>query len=262
MKLAANLSLLYPDLSLPERMARAAQDGFTGVEILFPYDVKAALLAEQLHSHGLELALINTPLGPDGEKGMACLPGKEAQFLADLERALDVCQATACRSLHVMAGVPPAEADQQACRATLISNLRKATAMAGRRGVTLTLEALNRNDMPGYFYYLPTQVADIISAVQSPAVRLQFDFYHCQREHLDLVPTLHDALPLIHHVQFANPIQRREPNLADHAVRTALLSLQSSGYQGWLGCEYHPQGDTSIGLAWRETYDALLEGGS
>src|SRR5690606_6657546 len=62
MKLAANLSLLYPGLSLARRMSRAAHDGFAGIEILFPYDISPGLLAELLQAHGLELALINTPL--------------------------------------------------------------------------------------------------------------------------------------------------------------------------------------------------------
>lgn len=258
MKLAANLSLLYPGLDLPERMARAASDGFRAVEILFPYDLDASMLGAQLQKHGLELVLINTPLSASGEKGLASLPGRESEFMAGLMRALDVCQATGCRSIHVMAGMPPGSSTPEACRETLINNLRKAAAMASQQGVTLLLEALNRADMPGYFYYLPEQVADIINTVGAPAVRLQFDFYHCQREGLGLDLTLRRNLALVRHVQFANPSQRREPDLSDPQVQAALLTLQSSDYRGWLGCEYHPQGDTSTGLAWRSAYHALL----
>ncbi|MCC2595814.1 TIM barrel protein [Pusillimonas sp. MFBS29] len=259
MKLAANLTLLYPGLTLPERIRSAAQDGFTGVEILFPYDMPAKELARHLQAHQLKLALINTPPGANGEKGLACLPGAETQFLVGLKQALDVCQVTACRNIHVMAGMPPADAHPSVCRSTLISNLRKAAALASSAGITLTLEALNRDDMPGYFYYLPAQVADIIAEVGSPTIRLQLDFYHCQREHLDLNQELCNALPLIHHVQFASVVQRREPDLTDPAVCAALRSLQSAGYQGWVGCEYHPEADTSTGLAWRKSYQALLE---
>src|SRR5690606_21944105 len=125
-------------------------------------------------------------------------------------------------------------------------------------GVTLTLEALNRQDMPGYFYHLPEQAVDVIAAVDHPSVRLQFDFYHCQREGLDLARSLRKALPLVHHVQFAHPARRQEPDLSDPAVREALMILQASGYAGWVGCEYHPEGDTSAGLGWRAAFDALL----
>lgn len=258
MRLDANLSMLYPGLTLESRMVRAAHDGFRAVEILFPYDLGPAALAAQLSRHGLELVLINTPLGAHQEKGVACLPGHEAEFRQGLEHALEVCRHTGCRSIHVMAGSPPRGASIAACRATLVDNLRHALCIAAPAGVTLTLEALNRQDVPGYLYYLPAQVMDVIDAVGHDGVRLQYDFYHCQREGLDLVHTLRDVLTYVHHVQFASTPHRHEPDLCDPAVRDALLLLRASGYAGWIGCEYNPKDDTSVGLAWRAAYDALV----
>lgn len=259
MKLAANLSLLYPGLPLAQRMAAAARDGFAGAEILFPYDLAPRELATMLRDHRLELVLVNTPVGSAGEKGLACLPGREDDFSYALQRALQVCEATECRMIHVMAGVPPAGAVPSACRATLISNLRKAAKLAQQAGVTLTLEALNRADLPGYFYYRPDQVADIINTVGHDAVGLQFDLYHTQREGLDLGTTLDDVLPLVRHVQFANPQGRHEPDPATPAVAGALRKLANHGYAGWVGCEYIPKGDTSANLIWRHAYHAILD---
>ena len=254
MKLAANLSLLYPGLPLAQRIALAADDGFAGAEILFPYDIAPRELAGLLRARNLDLVLVNTPPGPHGEKGLACLPGRQADFDAALARAIEVCRATGCRAIHVMAGQPPQEAEREACRRTLVENLRRAAALAAADGIVLTLEALNRHDMPGYFYYLPEQAADIIAQVAHPGVRLQFDFYHSQREGLDLDRALRDALPLVHHVQFAHPQGRHEPDPADPAVAQALRTLARSGYHGWIGCEYLPRGDTRAGLGWREAY--------
>src|SRR5690606_15428121 len=194
------------------------------------YDLDPALLARQLQEHGLHLVLINTPPGPQKEKGLAALPGREEAFMAGLEQALAVCRATACPSIHVMAGTPGVRDSRDDCRHTLVGNLRKAAALAEAHGITLLLEALNRQDMPGYFYYLPEQAADIISEVGSAALLLQFDFYHCQRERLNLDQALRASLPLIHHVQFASPRQRHEPDLDDAEVQAALLALQASGY--------------------------------
>ncbi|NYT75721.1 TIM barrel protein [Alcaligenaceae bacterium] len=259
MKLAANLSLLYPNLPISSRMACAVRDGFTGVEILFPYDIEVDELAYQLRKKRLTLALINTPLGPKGEKGLACLPGREAEFMRALRRALAVCEATGCRSLHVMAGMVEPDINRTQARRTLIHNLRLAATLATEFDVTLTLEALNRHDMPGYFYYLPEQAADIIQAVDHPSVRLQFDFYHSQCEGLDLPAELGKLLPLVHHVQFASPLGRHEPDLSDPHVRSALSLLAGSGYDGWIGCEYTPIIDAQTGLAWRDDYYALLD---
>lgn len=254
MKLAANLSLLYPDLPLAQRIQEAARDGFTGAEILSPYDHDARELGDLLHAHGLSLVLVNTPPGPQGEKGLACLPGREADFEAALARALAVCRATGCRAVHVMAGHPPEGTERAACQATLVANLKRAAPLAAHDGVTLTLEALNRHDMPGYFYYRPEQAAQVIAQVGHASVRLQFDFYHCQREGLELDRVLRDALPLVHHVQFAHPQGRHEPDPTDPAVAQALRTLVESGYDGWIGCEYRPRADTRAGLAWRDAY--------
>src|SRR5690606_11196760 len=251
MKLAANLSLLYPGLDLETRMVRAVGDGFGAVEILFPYDLGPGELAILLRKHGLELVLINTPLGQHAQKGLACIPGHEAEFMQGLTRALGICQATGCRSIHVMAGIPDHDANYDTCRQTLLANLRWAADQAASQGVTLTLEALNRHDMPGYFYHLPAQPADIIATVAHAHVRLQLDCYHCQRDILYLDLAVRKALALVHHVQLANPVQRREPDLHAPAVRTALTTLERSGYQGWIGCGYIPQGDVRAGLSWR-----------
>ncbi|MCD0505165.1 hydroxypyruvate isomerase family protein [Bordetella petrii] len=259
MKLAANLSLLYPGLPLAQRMAAAARDGFAGAEILFPYDLAPAELAAMLRDHGLELVLVNTPPGAAGEKGLACLPGREADFGAALQRALQVCDATGCRMIHTMAGVPPAGTVPSASRATLIGNLRSAARPAQQAGVTLTLEALNRADVPGYFYHRPDQAADIINTVGHDTIGLQFDLYHTQRENLDLHAALQSVLPLVRHVQFACADGRHEPDPADPAVAGALRTLANHGYAGWVGCEYIPRGDTSTGLAWRQAYQAVLD---
>lgn len=237
-------------------MARAARDGFDGVEILFPYDQAPTHLAHLLRVHRLELVLINTPPGVTGENGLACLPGREADFAQAMQRALAVCGATGCRAIHAMAGTPPAETDPVACRATLIDNLRQAAKLAGQEGVTLTLEALNHYDIPGYFYSLPDQVVQVIQAVDHPTVRLQFDFYHSQREGLNLDNTLRRLLPWVHHVQFAHAQGRHEPDPAEPAVVAALRTLAAAGYTGWIGCEYRPRGDTTAGLGWREAYQA------
>lgn len=260
MKLSANLSLLYPGLPLAERIAAAARDGFAGVEIQFPYDLARAELAGLLAAHGLPLVLVNTPPGAAGEAGLAALPGREAECRAALAQALAVCDATGCPSLHVMAGRPPADADPVAVRATLLANLAAAAPLARAQGVTLTLEPLNRHDMPGYAYHQPAEVIALLAELDDPAVRLQFDFYHVQREALDLPAELTHALPWVHHVQLAGVHGRHEPDLTDPAVTTGLHLLHAHGYTGWVGAEYKPLGDTAEGLArWMPAYDRLRD---
>ena len=53
---AANLSLLFADSPLLERFARAAQAGFSAVEVQFPYEAPAAQIRALLDENALRMA--------------------------------------------------------------------------------------------------------------------------------------------------------------------------------------------------------------
>ena len=79
--------------------------------------------------------LFNTPPGDfaAGERGLAGLPGREAEFRAGLERALDYAEALDCPQIHVMAGVRPDGGSREACLAVYKANLRIAARLSPRR---------------------------------------------------------------------------------------------------------------------------------
>jgi hydroxypyruvate isomerase len=250
MQLAANLSWLYPDLAWPDRFASAARDGFKAVEILMPYDSPADWYAQQLRAHDLELVLFNTPVadGP-GQRGWAAVAGAENEFRRAFDQARAVASATGCRRIHLMAG-NVAGLDAAACQATLRRNLELALALAAQDGLTLLLEALNRTDMPGYCYYLPSQVIEVLRHFQSPRLRMQFDYYHCVMEGLDARREVQQAAPWIGHVQIAGVPGRYEPDLAKDGLLDAVAALPALGYDGWIGCEYRPRTQAAAGLHW------------
>ena len=88
MELVANLSMLFTELPLLERLRAASAAGFTAVEIQFPYDVPAIALKDELQRCGLSLALINMPAGDlmQGGLGFACDPQQRVQFANALDR--------------------------------------------------------------------------------------------------------------------------------------------------------------------------------
>lgn len=91
MKIAANLSLLFTELPLIERILAARVAGFDGVEIQFPYEVPAIRLKDQLERAGLPLVLINLPAGDlmQGGPGLAAVPERQDAFDAALQEALN-----------------------------------------------------------------------------------------------------------------------------------------------------------------------------
>jgi hydroxypyruvate isomerase len=79
---AANLSTMFTELPFLARFGAAARCGFDAVELAFPYAFSKEELAGRLREHGLTLVAFNLPAGAweEGERGIACDPGRTAEF--------------------------------------------------------------------------------------------------------------------------------------------------------------------------------------
>lgn len=275
LRFAANLSFLYPEHAFLDRFAAAAADGFAGVEYLFPYPYAAADLAARLRDHALAQALFNAPAGDwaAGERGLACLPGRQAAFRAGFEQALAYAQALDCPRIHVMAGCCPPEAPPQQLRDTFLSNLDWAARQAAAHGRQVLIEPLNTHDVPGYFLTRQQQAHEIVQAVGAPNLRVQLDLYHCQIMEGEVAATIGRDLPTgrVGHVQIAGVPGRHEPDAGALNGPQALAELARAaaacGWSGWVGCEYHPRlgaapGGTRAGLGWLRQCQAAQAGGA
>lgn len=255
-RFAANLSLLFTEVPLPERFALARRAGFRAVEIQFPYDHPPAVLCARLEAEGLALVLINTPRGEgaDGAWGLACRPDRRAAFRDGLGRALDAAHALGCPRLHVMAGAVPAGLDPAAAWATFAANLDHAAEACAAAGVRPVIEPINRGDAPGYLLERPEEAAALIAAVGPARLGLLFDLYHAQVTGGDLCRRLSALLPLIAHVQVADVPGRHEPGTGEVNWTRVLGHLDAIGYCGWVGCEYRPRAGTGAGLGWMAAF--------
>ena len=259
LKFAANLSMLYAELDFLERFEAAAQDGFKAVEYLFPYAYPSHELAARLQAHGLQQVLFNAPPGnwDKGERGLACLPGREAEFERGIAQALEYAAALNCPRIHVMAGLMPADVERDALRPTYVANLRWAAAQAARQGVDVLIEPINTRDMPRFFLNRQDHAHELIAEIGAPNVKVQFDLYHCQIVEGDVAMKIRQYLPTGHvgHFQIAGVPGRHEPDVGELNYTYLFSVLEELNYAGWIGCEYRPArgmvtGATSAGLGW------------
>ncbi len=251
-RFAANLSLMYPEHEFLDRFGAAADDGFRAVEFLFPYEFEVAEVVRRLRRHDLTLALFNLPPGnwAAGERGLAALPGRETEFEAGIELALEYALATGCRRLHAMAGVMPAGVDIASMHAAYLSNLAAGARKLAQHGIELLIEPINRRDMPGYFLNTQAQALAVIDAAGEPNLRLQMDLYHCQIVEGDLSVKLESNLARIGHLQIASVPDRHEPDEGELNYPALFDRIDALGYRGFVGCEYRPRAGTSAGLGW------------
>lgn len=251
-KFAANLSLMFTEVAFLERFAAARAAGFEAVELLFPYAWPAEQIADRLERNGLRPVLHNLPPGDweAGERGMACDPARVGEFQDSVARALTYARALGVRQLHCLAGLLPAGVCAQHARATYVENLRYAAGQLHAHGLNLLIEPINTFDMPGYFLTGSAQAADIITDCGAGNVFLQYDMYHMQRMGENLAASIARLLPLIGHMQLADVPGRHEPGTGDIDYPSLFALIDQLGYDGWIGCEYHPLGQTVAGLGW------------
>jgi 2-dehydrotetronate isomerase len=260
-RFAANLSMMYAEHPFLERYAAAAADGFSAVEFLFPYEWPAATLAALLAEHRLEQVLFNAPPGDfsAGERGIACLPGRESEFHSGVERALDYAAALGCPRIHLMAGLVPSASSRAALRPTYLANLAWAARRADAAAVDVLIEPINTRDIPGYFLNRQDEAHAILAELDVPRLKVQMDLYHCQIVEGDVAMKLRKYLPggRVGHLQIAGVPERHEPDSGELDHDYLFEVIDALGYAGWIGCEYRPAAGTSAGLGWlRRARDA------
>ena len=255
-KFAANLTMMFSEWEFLDRFAAAADAGFQAVEFLFPYAYAPEDIRDRLEANGLTPALFNLPPGDwaAGERGLAALPWRGEAFRASLATALRYAEAIGVKRLHVMSG--NADRENAVHRQTFEEALGYACDAASPLGLDIVIEPINGRDMPGYFLNDFPFAIETIKKLNRHNLKLQYDIYHRQILHGDVLQSLEAAMPLIGHIQVASVPARNEPGsgeLNDHKVFHAIDAL---GYSGFIGCEYRPANGTLAGLRWLKTLDA------
>lgn len=248
--------MLYQEVDFLDRFRRAKESGFQGVEYLFPYQWPAEQLAELLGRYGLRQVLHNLPAGDwaAGERGIACIPGREEEFREGVSLAINYAKTLGCSQLNCLVGKTPDNAPADVIHSTLVGNLRFAAAKLQEAGITLLIEPLNSIDIPGFHLVHTHDAIALMDEVSQPNMRLQYDVYHMQIMEGNLTATMRQHVGRIGHIQIADLPGRNEPGTGEINFTNLFRSIDSMGYTGWIGCEYKPATTTEAGLGWLKPY--------
>jgi hydroxypyruvate isomerase len=257
-KFSANLTFLFTDLPLLERLGAAAKAGFKGVEYMSPYEEAKGDLATRLRDNGLTQVLFNLPAGNwgAGERGVAILPDRVDEFRRGVHQAIDYAGALGCGLVNCIIGLTPKDADAKALRKTLVDNLAYAAAELAKANIKLLIEPINTRDIPGFYLTRTDQALALIDEVGSDNLYVQYDIYHMQIMEGDLARTMEANMPRIAHIQLADNPGRNEPGTGEINYPFLFRHLDKIGYAGWIGCEYKPLTNTIAGLGWIKPYQS------
>jgi hydroxypyruvate isomerase len=259
MRFAANLSFLFQDLPLYDRIDAAAANGFRGVEYMAPYDYDIAELNSRLRANRLTQVNFNLPMGDfaKGERGFASDPARTEEFRRGVDDAVAVARELGCERVNCLVGIANPAIDPNAARETLVRNLRYAAAALGEIGATLLVEPLNRIETPGFLIGTTAEVFTLIDEVRAPNLKLQFDVYHAQRVEGNIIATIRSHVARIGHVQIADSPGRNEPGTGELAWERILPVFDEAGYDGWIAAEYKPSEPVPDTFAWLDPFVAI-----
>lgn len=255
-RFSANLTTLFNEVEFPARFREAAQAGFSAVEYTFPYRYAKLLLSDLLQENGLSQALFNLPAGDweRGERGIACLPDRVAEFRVGVGEAIAYATALRCKRVNCLTGIAPSGLSAPEVRKVLVANLRFAAEQLRGAGIQLLIEPINTFDIPGFYLNRTRQALDLMDEVGSDNLYLQYDIYHMQRMEGELARTIQENILSIGHMQLADNPGRHEPGTGEICYPFLFRLLDEIGYPGWIGCEYHPKAGTRASLRWVEEW--------
>ncbi|MDO6563093.1 TIM barrel protein [Amphritea sp. 1_MG-2023] len=249
---AVNLSMLFTEVPLIDRFAAAANAGFSRVEIQFPYVLPAADIAQQLQQHKQQLVLLNAPAGDTqkGDIGIACHPHRITEFRQGVAQAIDYAKELNCPNINVLSGIAPVDYDTNLIEKTFIDNLKFCAEQMAEADIQLLVEAINTQDVPGFFLHTSQQALHLFDAVEHANIKLQYDIYHMQIMEGNVIHTLKKHLNNIGHIQFADVPGRHEPQTGELNFRNIFQALDDMGYSGVTSLEYKPSVSTTESLHW------------
>ena len=258
-RFAANLSMLFNDVDFVARFARAARAEFEAVEFMSPYEHDAHFLRQQLDEHQLQMILFNMPGGdrPKGDRGLGCLPHRRVEFQESVEVSIHYAQIMGSKFINCLAGIAPEGSEHAELEATYVNNLRFVCSEAKKIGLKVVIEPLNPWDFPRFFLTRTDQAADIVAKVGADNLGIEYDVYHAQMAEGNLTATVRRFLPLIWHMQVADVPTRAQPGTGEIRFDYLLRAFDQMGYQGWIGCDYHPTTEDDSHLNWLMELNAM-----
>jgi hydroxypyruvate isomerase len=259
-RFTANLTMLFNEVGFLERFGLAAKAGFKGVEFKDPFAYRKEDVVRAVRDCALEPVLFNMPAGDwaGGERGIACIPGREREVRDGVALAIEYAHALNTRIINMLGGIPPKDADRNLVRRTFVENLRYAAGELKKHDMRLVIEPVNTYDSPGVFLTRTEQAVEIIRDVGADNLGIEYDVYQAQLMEGDLSNTLRRHMPRIWHMQVADVPSRAEPGTGEINYEHVFGVIDQAGYQGWIGCDYRPSARTLESFRWMKNWDPRI----
>ncbi len=233
---ACNLDTWYKDSPFADRFALAAKAGFTYVEF-WPVrrdDMDARKARALLNANGLTLTQY-APAAPNFSD-----PANHDALIAMIRDTIADCAVLGCKQItlvghHIVDGM-----SREAMLSGYTAGLMRIAPLLEQAGLMALVEPFNTVNHPGHLLNGSRPATAMLRAVNSPMIKLQWDFYHMQLEDGDLIEKFTAGIDQVGYVQLGDVPGRHQPGTGEVNHVNLLKAIRTAGYKGPMGLEYYP----------------------
>jgi hydroxypyruvate isomerase len=234
---AVNLDTWFKQVPFEQRFALAQQHNFKFIEF-WSVDrgngTKASALRGLCDANGLTVVQF-APAWPNFAD-----PAKLPDLVKVTETAIADARTLNCTQFTVTGHSLIEGMSREAQLAGYLAGLMRMAPMLEAAGITALVEPFNRVNHLNHLLNGSQPGLPMIRAVNSPKVKLLWDFYHMQLEDGDLIEKFTAGADQVAHVQIGDVPGRHQPGTGEVNHANLLKAVRAAGYRGKIGLEFLP----------------------
>ena len=234
---AVNLDTWFKQVPFEQRFALAKQHGFKFIEF-WTVDrgngTKASAIRALCDANGLTVTQF-APAWPNfGD------PARHPDLLRTTEAAIADARTLNTNQFTVTGHSLIDGMSREAQLAGYLAGLMRIAPMLEAAGMIALVEPFNRVNHLNHLLNGSQPVLPMVRSVNSPRVKLLWDFYHMQLEDGDLIEKFTAGVDQVAHVQIGDVPGRHQPGTGEVNHANLLKAVRAAGYRGKIGLEFMP----------------------
>ncbi|MGJ8691423.1 MAG: TIM barrel protein [Thalassotalea sp.] len=244
---ACNIELWFKELAFLDRINAAKAIGFSAIEIWNPISKSQGKTPELIAQRAKELNIKITNYSPNAPE-LADINNSD-KFLAWLDIAIASGKTLGASNFNLTGHRLIKGLTEKEMIANYIATLKLAVPKLEAANMIATIEPYNPFNHPGHFIYGAEPGLSICRTINSPSVKLNWDFFHMQRTNGNLITHLENGFDQIAYSQLADSPDRNQPGTGEVAYGLVLSRLRALGYKGYIGAECKPKDKDALKAA-------------
>ncbi|MRH41088.1 TIM barrel protein [Aquibacillus halophilus] len=243
MNLSVCIDALYMNKNFDQSVKDTKNAGFDTIEFWSWWDKDIELVEKTIEESGVQVSTFCT-------KFISLVDSNQREnYIDGLKQSIEVAKKLNCNRLISQVGQELTDVSRQEQKQSLVDGLKACVPILEKENITLLIEPLNTYvDHQGYYLSKSEEAFEIIKKIGSNHVKVLYDIYHQQITEGNIISTIENNIDLIGHFHAAGNPGRHELDSGELNYNRIFEAIDLTGYTGFVGLEYFPKADPTIGL--------------